>query len=398
MRFAQQYFTNALAVINTYNGVEPLHFYLKNHFAVNKKFGSKDRKSISHFCYCYYRLGKALTNLPAAQRLTVALFLCNDDISGYTILFEESWQQNHTSHLDERIKFIKTIYPHFAIKFIFSFADELSETIDAIEFAKSHLIQPDVYMRIRPGNQSTVITKLNAAEIAFKNISQTCLAFNNATKLNSIIEIDKEAVVQDLSSQRVGEFLETVATDQPINQSTSVWDCCAASGGKSILAYDILNKIDLTVSDLRPFILQNLKNRFATARIKNYKAFVADLAQVTEPIKNQKTHFDLIICDVPCSGSGTWGRSPEQLYFYKNDKTAYYASLQKNIITNAIKQLNKSGYFLYITCSVFKQENEFAVAFIQQHLKLKLIKTEVLKGYDNKADTMFAALFQSVNG
>lgn len=395
MRFAQQYFNNALLIITSYNGVEPLHFYLKNYFAANKKFGSKDRKNISHFCYCYYRLGKALTNLPAAQRLTAALFLCNDDISELHVLFEANWIENHTANLDERIRFIKTVYPHFALKFIFNFNDELSESIDVIEFAKSHLIQPDLYLRLRPSHENDVISKLDTAEISYKKITESCIALNNATKIDNIIDIDKEAVVQDYSSQRVGEFLEIAAHQQP--NLTTVWDCCAASGGKSILAYDILNKIDLTVSDLRPFILQNLKNRFSVARIKNYKAFVADLAQASAPIKNQKTHFDVVICDAPCSGSGTWGRSPEQLYFFKNDKVAYYASLQKNIIANAVKQLNKGGYFLYITCSVFKQENEDAIAFIQQNPNLKLIKKEALKGYDKKADTMFAALFELVN-
>ena len=56
------------------------------------------------------------------------------------------------------------------------------------------------------------------------------------------------------------------------------------------------------------------------------------------------------------------------------------------------RQLNNNGYFLYITCSVFKKENEAIVDFIKQQFHLELIKMELLKGYDKKADTMFAAL------
>jgi 16S rRNA (cytosine967-C5)-methyltransferase len=47
----------------------------------------------------------------------------------------------------------------------------------------------------------------------------------------------------------------------------AVWDCCAASGGKSILVKDTLNSIQLTVSDIRQSILNNLQQRFAVAGI-----------------------------------------------------------------------------------------------------------------------------------
>jgi 16S rRNA (cytosine967-C5)-methyltransferase len=48
---------------------------------------------------------------------------------------------------------------------------------------------------------------------------------------------------------------------------------------------------------------------------------------------------------------------------------------------------------VYITCSVFKQENEEVVAWIVENLPLQLEKMEVIKGYKDKADTMFIARF-----
>jgi 16S rRNA (cytosine967-C5)-methyltransferase len=59
-----------------------------------------------------------------------------------------------------------------------------------------------------------------------------------------------------------------------------------------------------------------------------------------------------------------------------------------------IDSLKDNGYLLYITCSAFRKENEEVTAFIQQKFHLQLIKMELIKGYNNKADTMFAALFQ----
>jgi 16S rRNA (cytosine967-C5)-methyltransferase len=56
--------------------------------------------------------------------------------------------------------------------------------------------------------------------------------------------------------------------------------------------------------------------------------------------------------------------------------------------------LKKNGWLLYITCSVFKKENEDVVEFTRSNSGLELIEMELLKGYEEKADTMFAALFK----
>jgi 16S rRNA (cytosine967-C5)-methyltransferase len=214
-------------------------------------------------------------------------------------------------------------------------------------------------------------------------------------------------VVQDYSSQQIKKFLQVIkpGTGCPrLNDSvgsrkpeTRVWDCCAGSGGKSILAYDVLENIQLTATDVRSSIIHNLQQRFKKAGIKNYKSFVLDL---TMPFSRALSPgggegFDLIICDTPCTGSGTWSRTPEQLFFFQSKKIDEYSSLQKKIVSNAIPYLKAGGHFLYITCSVFEKENEAIAAFIKKQFHLKLIKMELIKGYDKKADTMFAALFQS---
>ena len=75
----------------------------------------------------------------------------------------------------------------------------------------------------------------------------------------------------------------------------------------------------------------------------------------------------------------------------------FYVELQKKIATNAVITVKQNGYFLYITCSVFKQENEEIVSHIQSISNFTLLKAEATKGYDKRADTMFAALFVKSN-
>ena len=256
-------------------------------------------------------------------------------------------------------------------------------------------MQPDLFLRLRPGNEETVKRKLEDAGFNYEITSDTCLALPNSSKIDSVIELNKEAVIQDYSSQGVGEFFHMVRPGQPVpilRESGRVWDCCTGSGGKSIMLYDLYPNIDLTVSDIRESIIINLKKRFKEAGITNYKSIVAD---VTDPGSRLPTpDFRLILADVPCTGSGTWSRTPEQLYYFEKEKIKEYASLQRKIISNVIPHLKPGGFLLYITCSVFEKENEEIVEFIKQNFHLQLIKMEVLKGYDKKADTMFAALLK----
>jgi 16S rRNA (cytosine967-C5)-methyltransferase len=385
MHFYKRYFDTALTLIQQYNGSMPLAVYLKQYFAQHKKHGSKDRKGITHLCYCYYRLGHALKDIPIATRLLIALYLCNNEKGDWLQLYEEDWQIAFNEDLDKRIAFVQTKYP-FQSEAIFFMLDNVSDAINKAAFSKAHLVQPDLFIRIRPNYIPIVVEKLNANHIDYRLISSNCIALSNTTKMDEILQLNKEAVVQDFSSQRIAEFLQLTITN---HSPATLWDCCAASGGKAILAVDTLPHIQLTVSDVRASIIRNLKERFKEAGIRHYQSFIADLA--TDFRSSKK--YDLVICDAPCSGSGTWARTPEQLFFITKEKIEQYAALQKKIVSNVVKSVNKGGYLLYITCSVYKEENEAVVEFIQQTTALQLIQSSVLEGYNIKADTMFAALF-----
>ncbi len=391
MRF-QSYFNTAIKIINAYDGAIPLSHFLKKYFSENKKHGSTDRKFITQACYNYYRLGFALKNIPVEERLKISIFLCNENAGGWKDLYDSDWIEEWDEALEKRISFIQSQFS-FSVDDIFPFND-VSNDLEKVDFALSHLIQPNVFLRIRNHQQENIFNVLHQHQIVFEKITEDCIAVSNATKIDNIIEIDKDAVIQDYASQRIKEFLSIIKSKTPdLKSEIKTWDCCAGSGGKSILAYDVLQNINLTVSDVRSSIIHNLKERFKKAGIKNYKSFIADISNAKFEIANLK--FDLIICDAPCTGSGTWSRTPEQLFFFQPEKINYYQSLQKNIVAHAIKHLNRQSYFLYITCSVFKNENEDIVEFIQEHFQFTLIKSELLKGYNKKADTMFAALFKN---
>ncbi|MFT3933867.1 MAG: methyltransferase domain-containing protein [Chitinophagaceae bacterium] len=376
---------SAVAIIEAYKGGQPFHLFIKDFFKQHKKYGSRDRKQITHLCYCYFRLGLAAKEKKIADAIIEALFLCSTTGNDLLDALDPVLNAKASLTIDEKFAFLNIIPT--ALK-IFPYVEALSDEIDANAFNLSHLMQPDVFIRIRPGHQHKVIDKLNKASVDFKNIDNNCIALSPSTKIQDLLQLNKEAVIQDYSSQQTGNFMQMISdSHRPI----SVWDCCAASGGKSIVAKDILGEIALTVSDIRPVILENLKKRLEEAGIKNFKTIQADLAQ---PLKTNLPSFDFIIADVPCSGSGTWGRTPEQLSYFQEQSIEAFHQLQQKIVQTVISKLKPGGHFLYITCSVFKKENEIMADFISTQLKLRLLKKQVLKGYDQHADTMFVALFK----
>lgn len=389
--FARAHLNTAIQLLHTYKGEMPFVHFLKNYFSTNKKHGSRDRKQIAQLCYCWFRLGHACRDMVAEERLLLALYLCSDEPNPLLAALHEEYNEKASLPLNEKLSSLRLN--------IFPWTDMLSEGIDAEAFSASHLVQPDLFLRIRPGYKKSIIRKLEQLAIPFNIEFENTLRLPNGFKVEDHFELNKEVVVQDLNSQRIGEMIDLVATDILSKEDAVVWDCCAASGGKTMLAFDRMPGMTFTVTDIRSSILQNLFQRFKQAGIYSYDGFVADLSLSSAKQIGEKYNLlplqDLIIADVPCTGSGTWSRNPEQLYYFNASSLNEYSALQKKIISNAIPKLLPGGYFLYITCSVFRNENEENVQFLQDKFNLELISSRTLKGYDQKADTMFSALLKS---
>ncbi|MGG9971383.1 Fmu (Sun) domain-containing protein [Ferruginibacter sp. SUN002] len=383
------YMNTAEQLIKNYKGDVPLAIFMRSFFSANKKFGSKDRKQISALCYNYFRIGSAANGVPPQEKILMAFFLCENESSDLLEALMPEWNQQINQSL--QIKF-QLLGSKFILSDLFPFAGRLSETIDAEKFSISFLVQPDLFLRIRPKTRLGFLKKLEKSKLEYTIKDDDCVVLTNSTNVEEYFTIDKEVIIQDYNSQKVFDFFkpQNATYETPL---TTIWDCCAASGGKSILLFDIFNqRIDLTVSDIRPSIILNLHQRFNKAGLKSYKYFIADI---------EKTGFEhpvepssIIVCDVPCTGSGTWARTPEQLAFFKEDSIKDFSDRQKKITTNVIPYLKPGGTFVYITCSVFKEENEEVVRFILSKFDLELLRMELLKGYDKKADSMFIAVFR----
>ncbi|MFC3562414.1 RsmB/NOP family class I SAM-dependent RNA methyltransferase [Pedobacter jamesrossensis] len=369
-------------ILHSYDGNLPLHRFLPTYFKQNKQMGSSDRRWATRHLYSFFRMGKALPLLSSEERMSVADFLCHATLSLIVEKNLTDLKDKVSASLDEKLQLVLSKYPDFKLDEVYSLNNHLSDDINKEEFYKSFFIQPDLFIRVSTETRSEVITKLKAEHIAVKEVSNTALALSNGTKLETILS-EGSYQVQDLSSQHTGSYFKP-------NKWDKWWDCCAASGGKSLLLHSLEPVIDLLVTDLRESVLLNLDERFRLAGIKKYHKKELDLLQNNEQILHHY-QFDGIILDAPCTGSGTWGRTPEMLTFFEERKINQFSVIQKTIVQNIIKYLKPGKPLIYITCSAFAEENEEVIKHITTNLSLELESMELIKGYKKNADTMFVA-------
>ncbi len=379
----EQHLRTFLRILEDYPENTPLTKFLPTYFKKNKQMGSSDRRSASHLLYTYFRLGKASRDLPPEERLFLADFLCSKSPNPFLEHYKPQFSELVVLPLEEKILWLEGQEYGFKLSDVFPFHLHLSAGVDEEAFLSSFFIQPDLFIRLHPGKEELVKSKLNQSEISFIEESNQSLRLANGTKLEQIKDDIGNFEVQDLSSQQSGSYFEPKKYD-------NWWDACAASGGKSLLLFHQQPDVKLLVSDIRESVLNNLDERFARAGLRNYQRKEIDLLQNPDLILHHY-EFDGIILDAPCTGSGTWGRTPEMISQFDEYKIQGFHNLQKAIATNVLKYLKPGKPLIYITCSVFKEENEDVVGYLANELGLKLEKSEILKGYENRADTMFVA-------
>jgi 16S rRNA (cytosine967-C5)-methyltransferase len=154
--------------------------------------------------------------------------------------------------------------------------------------------------------------------------------------------------LQDAGSQAVVDSL-------PLRAGLSVLDYCAGGGGKSLAMASVTEgKAQITAFDKSANRLKNLQERAdrAGAKVTFAKA---------DPAAGNQT-YDLVLLDVPCSGSGAWRRNPDSKWKFTTDDLEALTAIQGGILKATAKLVRKGGTLAYVTCSLLRAENEDRIA------------------------------------
>ncbi len=190
--------------------------------------------------------------------------------------------------------------------------------------------------------------------------------------------------VQDIASQTVVNILSPKPNER-------VLDICAAPGGKTFtMAQYMQDSGEIIACDLYEKRVELIKKGAKRLSITNIKAFQNDATVINDKLGT----FDVVLCDVLCSGLGVIRRKPEIKY---KDISEYedITSIQEKILENAASYLNENGRVLYSTCTLRKCENEDIIKrFLDKYPQYELKYQRTFMPHNDGSDGFYCALLQ----
>ncbi|MCR4590021.1 MAG: 16S rRNA (cytosine(967)-C(5))-methyltransferase RsmB [Lachnospiraceae bacterium] len=208
--------------------------------------------------------------------------------------------------------------------------------------------------------------------------------------------------VQDLSSMSVGNEIEKTVRDRG-QRSFHILDLCAAPGGKSCHAAEVLIKYavdnDLKIPDFtvesrdvsgkKCALIDENRERLGLYIIRSV------VKDGTDPDIDPKDlgRFDLIIADLPCSGLGVMGRKNDLKYRVQPEDIEALSALQRQILTNADKMLKKGGVLIFSVCTVDREETAEQDIWIRESFGYKKENEKLFLPGEEGSDGFYYAVY-----
>jgi 16S rRNA (cytosine967-C5)-methyltransferase len=234
------------------------------------------------------------------------------------------------------------------------FEASIGAETDAVLEALRH--RAPVYLRVNLRKSDVIAAQAmleeDGVETAVVGLVKTALEVTKNPRRVSQSEAYSDGVVelQDAASQAVVQAL-------PLRDGMRVLDYCAGGGGKT-LAMAGLARATFHAHDIDFDRMSDMPARTSRAGISVQRLMRDDLER----------DYDLVLVDAPCSGSGTWRRSPEAKWQLTPERLTELTGIQADILDQAADIVAKDGTLAYATCSVFQDENDAQIeAFLARN-------------------------------
>ena len=226
--------------------------------------------------------------------------------------------------------------------------------------------------------KSDLIEKLGSA-VSESEICEDSLILNKLNIDNSLFT-NGYYIIQDEASALVASSIGL-----PVDKEYKILDTCAAPGGKSLHIASKYFNSSLVSCDKYIHKLKLIEDNTAKLGISNIEIKEQD-ATINNSSFNDK--FDIVICDVPCSGIGVIKNKPEIKYKITNSHVEEISKLQYQILNNSKKYVKNNGILMYSTCTIDKRENiENINKFLNENKDFKLenisLKNSIVKTSEN---------------
>lgn len=333
----------------------PADNIIKEYLRARKYIGSKDRKFIVNTVWDIIRHRSRLEfDCGCCEpRMLLLTYLKDEDFdivadgSNYGLAPLDVLEKEKLAHLNQEVypEYIEKECPKWLYDKINNpaLAEALNKTA-AADIRANFCSREDVKNKLQKEGLFFAFTPYSPYGLrSSERINlQNCIAYQNG-----------EIEVQDEASQ-LGAILCDVRSD------LKIIDYCCGGGGKSMFLGALLNnKGTIFAHDKNAKRMGGLKDRAERLKIKNIR--------IMENLKATDL-FDRFIVDAPCSGSGTWRRSPDAKYRLTPKQLKAIEAAQTEILEIAAEHLTDKGRIIYMTCSVLPEENEEQIKlFLEKH-------------------------------
>ncbi|MFQ3368217.1 MAG: 16S rRNA (cytosine967-C5)-methyltransferase [Methylophilaceae bacterium] len=261
------------------------------------------------------------------------------------------------------------------------------------------------------GNQRPPLAlRINLKKLGMKNYSNTldkqgidhslvsdeCLIIKKPLDVKKIPGfLDGKVSVQDMGAQLAAHIID-------LEKNQKVLDACSAPGGKACHMLE-LKEIQLTAVESDEQRILKINDNI---KRQGFKAMVLNKKINKHNEWWDKQYFDRILLDVPCSASGIVRRHVDIKWLRRINDFQNFADDQLLLLKSSWPMLKEGGKLLYVTCSIFEEENREVIEKFKQNVddiseidikfpsNITHIKNQVLPS-DNH-DGLFYALLQKI--
>lgn len=238
----------------------------------------------------------------------------------------------------------------------------------SISFWKALNVPAAADFRINVKSREAVIEQMKAEGYSVYPTPYSPLGLRSDSRIslgNCVAYRDGQIEVQDESSQIAALLCD-------VRPEHKIVDYCCGAGGKSLaMAYLLQNKGHIFAHDIEKKRLMALKPRMERLNVKNI--------ELIDFLATSDKDFDRFVLDAPCSGTGTWRRSPDAKYRLNQNMLDKLTVIQAGILNTAYEKTKLGGRIIYITCSVLPEENENIVeTFVQNHPDMRFVNIRAL--------------------
>ena len=276
---------------------------------------------------------------------------------------------------------VKYSHPIWLVTFLLK--DYNYEELEKILTQNNSIKKDAIRVNTLKATKEEVINELRKLEIEFEDTGLVSNGLIVSKNVSDTILFKKGLItIQDLSSQKVSEVANPKKGDLVI-------DMCAAPGGKSAhLASIMENEGRIYSCDIYPQKIKLMNSLFTRLGTTICKSQQIDARIVKDHVRNES--FDLVVCDVPCSGLGVMSHKVDLKYKINLDSINEIIALQKEIIEASYPLVKKGGALCYSTCTINKDENERIIKwFIKNHNDMIIEYEKQILPYEYKSDGFY---------